>query len=129
MDISSPLTESQGGIGLLSIQKLLKSQGGQEFSIYQGQTLFYEDLRPIGIFFLLSGKVKIIKEYPLGKQKMISILNSMNLLGLNDFLNGSFYRYSAIALEDCELIFLNEVTTRTIISFPEFQKHLSPTVN
>lgn len=80
---------------------------GKSFLYKKGQTIFYEGLRPMGVFYIVSGRVKTSRTSPSGKETMIGITNSGCLLGYNELLNKDFYSYNAVVIEDAEIIFIS----------------------
>lgn len=59
-----------------------------------------------GIHIIRTGRVKIVTSSSTGKEQIISIMNPGDLLGFEVFYNGRVYRHSAVAMEDCELCYV-----------------------
>ena len=86
-------------------------QKGQSLSFKKGEYLFKEGEQEDGVFFIESGAVRIIK-----KKWVLWTANGNELIGVSSFFSeGSAYRFSAKASEDCAII---------KISHNEFQEML-----
>ena len=72
----------------------------------RGQTLFYEGTRPMGLFCLNSGKVKVYKLSSQGKEQIINIAKPGDFLGYRAILSEEFYSASATVLEDAAICFI-----------------------
>ncbi|MCB9233541.1 MAG: Crp/Fnr family transcriptional regulator [Bacteroidia bacterium] len=72
----------------------------------KGQMVFHQDSYPFGIFYLLSGRVKISRITPDGKEKIIRIALPGQFLGYADLLAGHPYTTSTETLENSSLIFM-----------------------
>lgn len=76
--------------------------------IKKGQTIFSEGTRPNGIFFLRRGKVKKFKTSRDGKEQIIYICSSGELLGHPALLSDEPYADSAATLEDSVIGFISK---------------------
>lgn len=72
----------------------------------KGQTIFYEGTRPMGIYCLNKGKVKVFKLSSQGKEQIIKICQAGDLLGYRATLSNEFYSASATVLEDAAICFI-----------------------
>ena len=72
----------------------------------RGQTLFYEGTRPMGIFCINSGKVKVFKLSSQGKEQIINIAKPGDLLGYRAILSEEYYSASATVLEEAAICFI-----------------------
>jgi CRP-like cAMP-binding protein len=97
------------GNSSVEIGKLLSKVPFQYMSLLKGQVLYYEKTRPMGVFFIERGKVKISKILPLTVEKTVSILIKGMLVGGEDFLSQKPYSYTATAMEDTEVIFISQL--------------------
>lgn len=61
-----------------------------------------------GFYVVKSGRVKLIKTSRDGKEQIIKILQAGELLGMETFYNGKSYGNTAIAMDDCELCFIEK---------------------
>ncbi|WKN31582.1 Crp/Fnr family transcriptional regulator [Porifericola rhodea] len=73
----------------------------------KGQILFHEGTRPLGVFCVNSGKIKIYKIGYDGKEQIISIAGAGGLLGYKAMIAEEPYSVSAETLEDCTVCFLS----------------------
>jgi CRP-like cAMP-binding protein len=76
--------------------------------IKKGTTLFIEGSFPSGVHYLISGTVKKFKSDKLGKEQIIYICNTGELLGYRSLLSESYYSDSAMALEDITVGFISK---------------------
>lgn len=69
-------------------------------NIYKkGQTIFYENRQPHGVWCIYSGKVKIHKCGEDGQEQIVRFARPGSLIGYRAMLNGDTYSASATALE------------------------------
>ncbi len=70
-------------------------------NIYKkGQRLIQEGTRPLGVYCIKSGKVKVFKLGQQGKEHITSILKEGDLVGYRAMLSDSLYHVSVEALEE-----------------------------
>ncbi|MBS1664606.1 MAG: Crp/Fnr family transcriptional regulator [Bacteroidetes bacterium] len=80
---------------------------GKPEQLYKkGEVLFREDAFPSGIYYLVSGKAKKYKVDKHGREQIIYVANSGELLGYHAILSGDNYPDSAAVLEDSRIIFI-----------------------
>lgn len=72
----------------------------------KGQILFHEGTRPMGIFCINSGKVKIYKLGSDGKEQIIHIAGSGDVLGYKAMLSEESYPVSGETLEESNICFI-----------------------
>lgn len=78
------------------------------YKFKKGQTIFSEGTFPSGIFYVKKGKVKKYKTDRDGREQIIYICNSGELLGYPALLSEEAYSDSASALEDSILAFISK---------------------
>ncbi|MBI3754571.1 MAG: Crp/Fnr family transcriptional regulator [Deltaproteobacteria bacterium] len=61
-----------------------------------------------GFYVVKSGRVKLLKTSKDGKEQIIKILQPGELLGMETFYNGKRYGNTAMAMDDCELCFIEK---------------------
>ncbi|MCB0495619.1 MAG: Crp/Fnr family transcriptional regulator [Cyclobacteriaceae bacterium] len=66
----------------------------------KGQLLLHEGSRPMGVFCIKEGKVKVFKLGQQGKEQITAILKEGDLVGYRAMLGDSLYHVSVEALED-----------------------------
>lgn len=82
----------------------------------KGQILFYEGTKPLGIFCVSSGIVKIYKTASNGKEQIIRLAQKGDFLGYTSLLGEKTYFNSATIVEDAKICFVPKVTFLNILS-------------
>ena len=91
----------------------------------KGQVLFHEGTRPLGVFCINRGKVKIYKLGYDGKEQITNIAHDGGLLGYKALIAEETYTVSAETLEDCTICFLPKSTfLQTLQESPEFNRRI-----
>jgi len=72
----------------------------------KGQVLFHEGTRPLGVFCLHAGKIKIYKTGYDGKDQIIQISKPGDLIGYKAMISEEMYPVSAETLEDATVCFI-----------------------
>lgn len=72
----------------------------------KGEILFREGAYPSGIYYIVQGKVKKYKTYKSGKEQIIYVANTGELLGYHAILSEYRYPDSAATLEDSMVAFI-----------------------
>ena len=72
----------------------------------KGEIIFREGGYPTGIFYLTEGKVKKYKLDKNGKEQIIYVANTGELLGYHAILSEDRYPDSAATLEECKIAFI-----------------------
>jgi CRP-like cAMP-binding protein len=72
----------------------------------KGEIIFREETDPSGIFFLVDGKAKKYKMDKDGREHIIYVANSGELLGFHAIFSGDNYPDSASVLEDSRIIYI-----------------------
>ena len=67
----------------------------------KGQVLFAENAMPVGLFCIHSGKVKLSTQGIDGKEQIMRLAKSCEIIGYRALVSNERYHLSAIALEDC----------------------------
>lgn len=70
------------------------------FIYKKGQRLIQEGTRPLGVYCIKSGKVKVLKLGQQGKEHITAILKDGDLVGYRAMLSDSLYHVSVEALEE-----------------------------
>ena len=68
-----------------------------------------------GFYVVKSGRVKLLKTSRDGKEQIIKILQPGELLGMETFYDGKRYGNTAMAMDDCEICFIEKRTFFEII--------------
>ena len=74
----------------------------------KGQNLFVEGSMPRGVFCINEGKVKVYKTGDDGKEQIIQIASSGDLLGFRSMLAQDAYKVSAQTLEESNICFVSK---------------------
>lgn len=72
----------------------------------KGQTLFYEGTKPMGLYCIKSGKVKVFKVGSQGKEQILRLSQRGDFLGYRALLGEDYYAASAEVLEDAAVCFI-----------------------
>jgi CRP/FNR family transcriptional regulator len=72
----------------------------------KGQVLFHEGTRPMGVFCVNSGHVKVYRIGIDGKEQIIKVSAAGDLLGYKSLISEQLYHLSAEALDDCVVCFI-----------------------
>lgn len=72
----------------------------------KGETVFREGAFPVGIYYITNGKIKKYKVDKFGKEQIIYIANSGELVGYHAVLSDSQYPDSAATLEESLIAFI-----------------------
>lgn len=91
----------------------------------RGQILFHEGTRPLGVFCINQGKVKIYKLGYNGKEHITTIAHDGGLLGYKALIAQETYSVSAETLEDCTICFLPKTSfLQTLQESSEFNQQI-----
>jgi len=74
--------------------------------IEKGQSLFVEGNRPLGVFCINKGKIKVAKLGIDGKEQIVDIFKEGDLLGYRTMLADDLYTVSAVTLEKSSICFI-----------------------
>ena len=72
----------------------------------KGQVIFYEGTRPLGLFCVNEGKIKIYKDGSQGKEPIINFATNGSFLGYRALLSEELYAASASVIEDATVCFI-----------------------
>ncbi len=82
----------------------------------KGQILFYEGTKPLGVFCVSSGIVKVYKTASNGKEQIIRLAQKGDFLGYTSLLGEETYSNSATIVEDAKICFIPKETFLNILS-------------
>jgi len=102
-------SRSSSPFGVLCGERLSQVSENKSCTLYKkGQVLFHEGTRPLGVFCVNKGKIKVYKIGFDGKEQIINIVGEGTLLGYKAMLAEESYTVSAETLEDCTICFLSK---------------------
>lgn len=101
-------------------QELLSQH--KTYNVYKkGQVIFYEGNQPQGLFCIYSGKVKIHKLGDDGKDQIVRLAKTGNVIGYRALLSSDNYYATATALENTVICFSSKaVYLNLLMNNPEF---------
>ncbi len=97
-DCTTRATSMFCNVELPQLQKLSSEKTSSFYK--KGQTIFYEDRQPHGVYCIHSGKVKIHKYGENGQEQIVRFARPGSIIGYRALLNGDKYSASATALEN-----------------------------
>ena len=74
----------------------------------KGQYLFTQHSRPMGLFCVYSGKIKLSTAGPDGKEQIIRLAKDGDVIGYRAIITDENYRLSAIALEESSVCLIEK---------------------
>lgn len=77
-------------------------------SFKKGQTLFIQGNHPFGIFCINKGNIKVTKTGPDGKETIVRIVQTGDILGHRSLFTDDDYMATATAMEDTEVCFIDK---------------------
>lgn len=93
--------------GMLCQEDLDKINYNKSCTAYKkGQIIFHEDTRPLGVFCINKGRLKVYKTGDDGKDQIIQIAKTGDLLGYRAMIGEDLYPVTAEALEDVQVCFI-----------------------
>lgn len=79
-------------------------------SYRKGMRIFFEGTKPLGIFSIFSGKVKVTRSLPGGRRQIVRLAGPGDLIGYRALLSDQLYKAEATAMEDCGICFIRRKT-------------------
>ncbi|MBQ0908983.1 response regulator [Flavobacterium sp. F-328] len=93
-------------VGLAELSKLIHKSQSRIFK--KNQVVHYEGDSPLGIYLVLSGKIKTTKMTEDGRELITAIYRQDDFLGANSLLSNHLYNDTATALEESHLCFFSK---------------------
>lgn len=72
------------------------------------EVIFMEGDECTGLYIIRTGRVKVVRSSSTGKEQIIKIMNPGDLLGFEVFYDGKQYANTSVAMEDCELCYIDK---------------------
>lgn len=82
----------------------------------KSQYIFMEGNRPLGLYCVSEGKIKVIKTNSEGKEQIVRLVKPGDVIGYRALMATEKYSASAIALEDTKVCFVPESEFQRIIT-------------
>lgn len=76
----------------------------------KGDTIFHEGEKPVGLYCLASGKVKVTMEGIGGRDQIIRMVSPQGIFGYNAVFTGAIYTATAVALEESSVCIFEKDT-------------------
>lgn len=96
----------------------------------KGQILYYEGTKPLGIFCINAGVVKVYKTASNGKEQIIHLAKKGDFLGYSALLGEENYTNSSMIIEDAKICFIpKEVFLSTLMKNTEFFKKVTKAIS
>ncbi|MBI4040562.1 MAG: Crp/Fnr family transcriptional regulator [Deltaproteobacteria bacterium] len=83
----------------------------------KNETIFSEGSKPCGLFCVFSGLVKIYKTSLDGKEQIVRLAKTGDVLGYRSFFSGQLYAASAQAVQDTTLCFVETEGIEKLVRF------------
>ncbi|HUR30597.1 MAG TPA: Crp/Fnr family transcriptional regulator [Saprospiraceae bacterium] len=99
--------------------KLIKSSAKSD-TLKRGEILFKQGAYPKGVYWLISGKVKIYQETSEGNRQTLYIYSDGDLMGHRQFLAEESHPVSASLLEDASVLLISGDTFRGLLNSSPF---------
>ncbi|MEB2778578.1 Crp/Fnr family transcriptional regulator [Algoriphagus sp. D3-2-R+10] len=92
----------------------------------KGQVLYYEEAKPLGVFCVNEGVIKIFKTASNGKEQIMHLAKKGDLLGYSALLGEENYTNSAMVIEDAKICFIpKETFLKALVSNGPFFRRLT----
>ncbi|MFN3800338.1 Crp/Fnr family transcriptional regulator [Belliella pelovolcani] len=92
----------------------------------KGQILYYEGTKPLGVFCVSSGIVKVFKTASNGKEQIIRLAQKGDFLGYSSMLGEEAYSNTATIVEDAKICFVpKDVFLKLLVEDNNFHRRLT----
>ena len=92
----------------------------------RGQILYYEGTKPLGIFCVNAGVIKVYKTASNGKEQILYLAKAGDFLGYSALLGEENYTSSAMIIEDAKICFIpREAFLGSMMKNAEFFKRIT----
>ncbi|WP_209331602.1 Crp/Fnr family transcriptional regulator [Lunatimonas salinarum] len=82
----------------------------------KGQILYYEGTKPLGVFCVNNGVVKIFKTASNGKEQIIRLAQKGDFVGYTSLIGEDMYSTTATIVEDAQICFVPKETFLNVLS-------------
>lgn len=94
-------------LDVASLEKLEQVKNTIRYN--KGQYIYYESTPPVGVYCIYEGKVKVIKQSPDGKEQIVYLAKSGDILGTKDLITLNQHSTSACTIEDSVICHIPKV--------------------
>ncbi len=114
----------------LSEEHLCSLSDAKNFITHKkGQILYYENTKPLGVFCVSSGVVKIFKTASNGKEQIIRLAKKGDFVGYTSLIGEDVYTTSATIVEDASICFVpKEAFLKVLIEDNNFHSRLTKAI-
>lgn len=92
----------------------------------KGQILYYENTKPLGVFCVNSGVVKVFKSASNGKEQIIRLAKKGDFVGYTSLIGEEAYTTTATIVEDARICFVpKEIFLKILSEDNNFHKRLT----
>ena len=97
------------------------AQTKNEIKCKKGQQFILEGAPVIGLFFILKGKVKVLRTGINGREQIVRFANTGEIIGHRGFGTEEYYSIGAVAIEDTTLCYFSKDSLQsTLLKDPVF---------
>ncbi len=101
-----------------------------QISHRKGQILYYEGTKPLGVFCINSGVVKVYKTASNGKEQIIHLAQKGDFLGYAALLGEENYSNSSMIVEDAKICFVpREIFLSSLAGNSQFFRRVAKTLS
>jgi CRP-like cAMP-binding protein len=114
----------------LSEEHLCSLSDAKNFITHKkGQILYYENTKPLGVFCVSNGVVKIFKTASNGKEQIIRLAKKGDFVGYTSLIGEDVYTTSATIVEDASICFVpKEAFLKVLTEDANFHKRLTKAI-
>lgn len=107
-----------GGLSDAELELLAALSSRRSFG--QGEILFLEGMPCLGLYIILTGKVRIFKTSPSGREQVLTVERPGGTIAELPVFDGGVYPASAAAVEESETVFISRDGLRSVcLEHPE----------
>jgi DNA-binding response OmpR family regulator len=100
--------------GLQTLDTLLNDEK-RTISVPKKHLLYFQGGYPIGVYFILKGKIKTFRTDTLGNELITTLYNEGDFFGYTDLLEHSEYTENAVAIESAEICLIQKQDFFTLL--------------
>lgn len=102
------------------------SDNKNNISHKKGQILYYEGTRPLGVFCISSGVVKVFKTASNGKEQIVRLAQRGEFLGYTSLIGEETYSNTASIVEDAKICFVpKEIFLKILTEDTRFHRRIT----